>query len=401
MICVRQTLPAVAIACLLFGYAPIVAPGTVGSSTQTPQSPAAVTNPSPESLDEWLDSVRKQHNIPAMSAIVMRADTVLARGITGVRRSGFAAPVALQNRFQLGSNSKAITATLIATLVEAGKLSWTKTPADVFPEMAESMSPAFRVVTLEQLLSHHAGVSAFDDTDAEDFKRIPRLNGTPVERRRMFTAWVLRGQPIVPPGTKGVYSNGGYIIAAAMAERVTGESWESLIRERVFGPLGIHGTFAWSDSPDVDQPWGHHETPSGVKPVDPRDPSERLPPIIWPAGAVELSLDDYARFLQLHLRGLEGRDAPLLHAATIKRLHVSPVTPGDKFALGWGVQEFDGALASVHVGSAGTFYAVTMLQPSHDLAVAVFANAGGERANTAVKETLKALVRRYTTPSDK
>jgi len=267
--------------------------------------------------------------------------------------------------------------------------------------MRDSMSPAFRGVTLEQLLSHHAGVSPFTDTDDKDFKTIPRLTGTPVERRRAFTAWVLRGKPVELPGTKAVYSNGGYTIAAAIVERVTGQSWESLVRERVFRPLGINGTFAWSDSPDVDQPWGHYQTSSGVKAVDPRDPNERVPPIIWPAGSVELSLDDYAHFLQLNLRGLEGHDTPLLRAATIKRLHTSPVTPADSFGLGWGIQEFDGAAARVHVGSAGAFLAVTMLQPTRDLGVAVFANAGGERADKVTKDALKALVRRYATAADK
>jgi len=132
-----------------------------------------------------------------------------------------------------------------------------------------------------------------------------------------------------------------------------------------------------------------------VKPVDPRDPDERIPAIIGPAGSVELSLEDYAHFLQFNLRGLEGRDTPLLKAATIKHLHTSPVSPPDKYGLGWGLQDFDGAPASVHVGSAGTFYAITIIQPTRDLGVAVFANAGGERANAAVTEAVKALIRRF------
>ncbi len=397
---VPQNLSALAIAILLFWSAPGVKPVPAVVSAQEPNLRAA-PNESAGSLDAWIDSVRKQHNIPALAAIVLRADTVLARGIAGVRHAGIAGAVTIKDRFQLGSNTKAITATLVATLVEAGTLRWTTTPAQIFPEMRDSMSPAFRGVTLEQLLSHHAGVSAFTDTEDEDFKKIPHLIGTPMERRRAFTAWVLRGKPVEPPGTKAIYSNGGYTIAAAMVERVTGHSWESLIRERVFRPLGINGTFAWSDSADVEQPWGHYETPSGVKAVDPRDPGERVPPIMWPAGSVELSLDDYARFLQLNLRGLEGHDTSLLRAATIKRLHTSPVAPGDDFALGWGIQEFDNAPARVHVGSAGAFFAVTMLQPTRDLAVAVFANAGGERADTAAKEVLITLVRRYATPAAK
>src|SRR5437870_5240416 len=120
---VTQILSTVAIAFLLLGSAPDVAPVTAGVWTQAP-----IVGPAPsvsvDSLDSWIDSVRKQHNIPAMAAIVLRADTVLARGIAGVRRAGIPGAVTIHDRFQLGSNTKAITATLVATLVEAGTLPW-------------------------------------------------------------------------------------------------------------------------------------------------------------------------------------------------------------------------------------------------------------------------------------
>jgi D-alanyl-D-alanine carboxypeptidase len=356
---------------------------------------ASVQATSAESLNVWIDSVRRQHNIPAMGAIVFRADTILARGIAGVRRSNSTEPVEASDRFQLGSNTKAITATLLATLVEEGKLTWNTTLAEVFPEWRDSISEGFRAVTIDQLLSHHGGISPFSDTEDKDFRSIPRLSGTPMQRRAAFTAWVLRGKPASPVGGKGVYSNGGYTIAGAVAERISGESWESLIRARIFKRLALSGAFAWSDSPDLNQPWGHHETRSGTKPVDPRDPDERIPAIIWPTGSIELSLEDYARFLQINLKGLEGRDTPLLKAATIKHLHTSPVSPPDKYGLGWGLQDFDGAPSSVHVGSAGTFYAVTIIQPTRDLGVAVFANAGAERATAAANDAVKALIRRF------
>lgn len=384
-------LSALAFVGLIFGATPTATDlrGTdiASGEIQTPQSSA-------ESLDTWIDTVRREHNIPAMGAIVFRADTVLARGIAGVRRSNASVPVEERDRFQLGSNTKAITATVLATLVEEGKLAWTTTLADVFPELRDSISLDFRAVTIDLVLSHHAGISPFEDTDKKDFKSIPRLSGTPTERRAAFTAWVLRGKPAGPVG-KGLYSNGGYTIASAIAERTTRQSWESLVRERIFKPLGLAGSFAWSDSPEVNQPWGHYETRNGTKPVDPRDADERLPPIIWPAGSVELSLDDYARFLQVNLRGLQDRDTPLLKAATIKHLHTCPVSPPDRYGLGWGLQDFDGASASVHVGSAGTFYSITIIQPTRDLGVAVFANAGGERAKAASTEAIKALIRRF------
>jgi CubicO group peptidase (beta-lactamase class C family) len=319
---------------------------------------------------------------------------VLARGIAGVRRSNAPDPAMLSDRFQLGSNTKAFTATVAAILVEQGKLKWTTTLAEAFPDLRDSMSAEFRGVTMDLLLSHHAGISPFKDTDARDWKSIPRLTGTPTQQRAAFTAWVLRGKLAGPIG-KFLYSNGGYAIAGAVLERLTGESWESLVRKLVFAPLGLSGGFAWSDNPDLNQPWGHYENRSGTKPVDPRNLLEPVPPIIWPGGAVELSLDDYARFLQMYLRGLQGHDTLLLKSATIKHLHTSPVSPADNSGLGWGVQMFDGAPASAHAGSAGTFYAVMIIQPTRDLGAVVFTNAGGERGSAAATDAVKALIRRF------
>jgi CubicO group peptidase (beta-lactamase class C family) len=294
-----------------------------------------------------------------------------------------------------------MTATVIATLVEEGKLNWTTTLADAFPDLRDSMSDAFRGATIDLLLSHHAGIPPFTDTDAADFKSIPKLEGTPEQQRAAFAAWVLRGKPAGPIGEKGLYSNGGFSIAGAIAERITGKSWETLVRERVFKPLDLEAAFAWSETPDLKEPWGHRETRRGTKPLDPRDERGTIPPIIWPAGSVEISLDDYARFLQVHLRGLEGRDTALLKAATIKHLHSSPVSPADNFGLGWGLQDVDSAPSSVHVGSAGAFVAITILQPTRDLGVAVFTNAGGERSEKAVKEAAKELIRRFAAAASK
>src|SRR5436190_19434534 len=96
----------------LMPYAAPTATGVRGADVSW--TAREVPRSSAESLDAWIDSVRRQHNIPAMGAIVFRADTVLARGIAGVRRSNSTAPIEERDRFQLGSNTKAITATVLA-----------------------------------------------------------------------------------------------------------------------------------------------------------------------------------------------------------------------------------------------------------------------------------------------
>jgi CubicO group peptidase (beta-lactamase class C family) len=350
-------------------------------------------------LEPWLDSVRKAHEVPALVAVVVRADSVVATVATGVRRAKGTVPVTLRDRFQIGSNTKAMTATVIASLVEEGKLSWTSTPVDVFPERRDSISPGFRGITVEQILSHRAGISPFTSTNDKDWKSAPDFTGDAVQRRRQFAMWVLTGTPVAPAGTKSVYSNAGYAVAGVIAERVTGKTWEELIRERVFQPLGMTGAFSWGDSVDVDQPWGHSKWFGGLRALDPTDQGEKVPSIIWPAGSVEASPGEYGKFLQAHLRGLRGRDTPMLRAATIRRLHSPQGESGSNYALGWGRQVFEGDSASTHAGSAGYFYAVAMIVPSRDVAVAVIANAGSDKAALATRDALKALVRLYRTPA--
>src|SRR3954468_4570946 len=125
---------------LVFGATPTSPNAGSANGPNRPWTERAIQRSDAESLDAWIDSVRRQHTIPAMGAIVFRADTVLALGIAGVRRSNSPTPVEARDRFQLGSNTKAITATVLATLVEEGKLTWTTTLAQVFPERRDSIS---------------------------------------------------------------------------------------------------------------------------------------------------------------------------------------------------------------------------------------------------------------------
>src|SRR5215204_637173 len=94
--------PALAVVGLMFGATPAASDG---HSADAPRVVRGPLRSSAESLHVWIDSVRRQHNVPAMGAIVFRADTVLARGVAGTRRSNAPAQVEERDRFQLGANT--------------------------------------------------------------------------------------------------------------------------------------------------------------------------------------------------------------------------------------------------------------------------------------------------------
>jgi CubicO group peptidase (beta-lactamase class C family) len=170
-----------------------------------------------------------------------------------------------------------------------------------------------------------------------------------------------------------------------MAERLTGQDWKALVRARVFAPLGIRGGFGPPRDGGPAQPCGHFSTWFGPVPMD-----LGLPHFFGPAGDAHLNMGEYARFLQVHLNGLQGRDT-ILKAATILQMH----TPVGLFGLGWAVLSADGLIVSGHDGSHGTFYVTARLWHTRDLAIAVAANVGGGSGTDACYAAFRALARRF------
>ncbi|MCB1566905.1 MAG: beta-lactamase family protein [Xanthomonadales bacterium] len=345
--------------------------------------------------------LREQHKLPALAAVVVSSDTTLDLAATGLRRQGKPETVELADRFHLGSMGKAITATVIARLVEEGKLSWTTRPVDVFPEFAKVIRPGYRDITLEQLLRHDAGMPPYDAMGEIKGASAHAGSGSQRDQRRAFSDWLLQQRPHIAPGTRPEYSNAGYVVAAAMAEAATGEAWESLVESRLARPLGIDLAYGLPARDDSPQPWGHKPKSAffglAIHPdvVEPQAPGDgwALGVIFAPAGDYSLSLADYAKFLQLHLAGLAGRDG-LLKATSIQRLHAGP----GEYAMGWFLREFDGTAAHWHTGSTDTFFSRVIMLPERDIAVAVLTNAGSETANTATREAVMELLRIYGPP---
>src|SRR4051794_22813049 len=114
----------------------------------------------PLSLDATLSPFLARYELPALAAAVVKDGEIIAVGAVGTRKAGADLPVTVNDRFHLGSATKAMTALLAGMLVDEGKLRWNSTVADLFPELVEKMDPGLRRVTLEQLLSHTSGVPA-------------------------------------------------------------------------------------------------------------------------------------------------------------------------------------------------------------------------------------------------
>jgi D-alanyl-D-alanine carboxypeptidase len=336
---------------------------------------------------EVLEQLRREYNLPAISAAVVDSERVLVTGAAGVRVVGQLNRVTINDRFHIGSLTKPMTATMMAVLVEKGEISWNTTLADAFPELQDRMHPSLQMVTLEQLLSHRGGLQPFEED--KELEQLPGFTGSPVKIRKAFSEWLVCRGATSPVGDY-VYSNAGYGLAAAMVERATGKEWESLMQELLFKPLGLNSAgFGWPARTHPDEPWGHRGGDPEFIPHSPND-TYQLAPFIAPAGDVHLNIVDLASFAHLHLAALNGL-TKLLQATTFERLH-QPI--GD-YALGWNVQRIRELPASTHSGSAGTFYAGIMVYPQKNIAIVIAINAIGKGVDEARNKLFSLLLRQY------
>ena len=152
-------------------------------------------------------------------------------------------------------------------LVEGGKIRWDSTVVEIFPEPVAAMDSNVKAVTLEQLLSHTSGIPSDNDVHMKLLQQSFAQEHKNLDEVRYWVIGELVRQPLQSkPGTKFAYANMGYILAGAMLERVSGKTWEELIVERVFNPLGLKsaGLGPQSTLGRVDAPLGHVPLPDGT-----------------------------------------------------------------------------------------------------------------------------------------
>ena len=321
-------------------------------------------------LDRFVNGERLTQQLPGLAAVIVRSDGAPQVYVSGERRIGKGDLITPADRMHLGSLTKAITATVIGALAEKQRMTLETTIGQTFPELSAKIQPAYRDVTVRQLLSHAAGLPPYGTTGS--LRWLLALKGTATEQRYAFVGRVLTEPPRFAPGTSHEYSNAGAAIAGAMAERIGGSPYRQLVEQLVFARLGGQAAFGNPGLAAEPQPWGHIRTIAGtVMEVIPTHVVYTTPLAIEPAGDASPSMPDYGRFLQLHLRGLRGRD-DVLKATTIQDLH-------RRVAMGWALIPRDGVESHEHFGSYGAYVAYATIQPARDVAVGVFTNMGGSQ----------------------
>jgi CubicO group peptidase (beta-lactamase class C family) len=344
------------------------------------QSPAQ-----PADLAAVLRPILEKHpQLPGLIGAIVDGNRITAIGAAGIRKVGSPEKMTTSDLIHLGSDTKAMTATLIGRLFESHQLAPSDTLADVFPEFRATSNAEQAKATVAQLLEHTAGVPR-----NVEWATYNRLRASLGEQRRYVVRDVLGKAHENPPGTKYEYSNVGFVILGAILEEKTGQAWEDLIEQQLFKPLGMTTAgFGPPGTPgQVDQPWGHALKDGELLPRQTDNP-----PLMDPAGRVHCSITDWAKFVNVYL------DPPqppvvILKPDTIRLL----TTPGPvgTYAGGWinAQRSWGGGPVLNHAGSNLMWYCDAWLAPKRHFAVLAATNVGHDEAIKATDEAAGAMIK--------
>lgn len=348
-----------------------------------------------QELGEVLAAICDKHNIPSLTVAAFRTDEMRTSACSGVRKRGTNDAVAMSDRHPIGSCTKSMTATLAAVLVEAGKLQWNMTIGDAWPKATEkNLHPALRNVTLNDLLAHRSGLPS--DLSGAAWASFFEEKKSPSQQRRRMLNLLLNSKPEHTYG-KHNYSNLGYVVAAAMMEKVTGNSYEGLMRRYVFKPLGMESadfrTLEIAQKLTPPLIWGHMQDGTAI---DPRSAGAENPSVYAPCGTVNLTIADYVKYAQWHLK---QKPTPLLKKqATVDHLHTGHVeipALGGEYGCGWILLRRPLGKALHHGGSNTNSQALIWLFPEKDFGAIALTNTGEGSGFLASDEAIGKLIIKY------
>ncbi len=318
------------------------------------------TNPLRTRFDQQVDSLTRmffaQNKAVGLSIGLLRNDSLFVFGY-GETTKGNKTPPTADNLFEIGSISKTFTATLLADLVERGKLKLTDPVNRYLPDSIPALQKDGKSVTLLTLSNHTSG--------------LPRLPGNmmlanPInpykayDRNALF-AFLKRVELATPPGQTLAYSNLGVGLLGTVLEIKTRQSYETMLKERVTGPLRMnHTILTISDTNKLLFVQGHD--------------IQRNPASSWEfqslagAGGIRSTVNDLIRYLKAQMGA-----APKSLTKAIRLTHQPTFSETSRqIGLGWFT---DKQGWFYHNGRTGGFTSFAGFSPDNKMAIVVLSNA--------------------------
>lgn len=349
-----------------------------------PAVAAELGDPSPAQVDALVLGELQRTGVAGASIAIVQGGQVVHVKAYGLARLDPPRPAAPAQRWPIGSVSKQFVAATLLLLQQQGRLRLDDPVGRHLPDSGTAAR-----VTLRQLLSHTGGVREYLPQDYVFAELL-----TPTTTRRIVEH--IARQPLdFEPGERWRYSNSGYVLAAAVVERLTERPLFDVMREQIFVPLKLASVLDVSrEGLGADDPLGYSVTGLGA----PRPSTTMAPGWLAAAGGLAMTAEDLATWnLSLMQRRLLAASSH--QAMGTEQLLNNGV--GSRYALGLSVRMVGERRMLAHDGGVPGFMATNIVFPDHGLAIVVLTNGDFDDAASAIAGRLQRLLLAAAQPEDK
>ncbi len=324
-------------------------------------------------LDAFIASVMEEWKVPGLAIAVVRdGEVILSKGY-GLRDVDEQLPVTPRTLFAIGSVTKSFTVTVLGMLQDDGLLDWDEPVRWYLPDFKVYDEVVSERMTPRDLVTHRSGLPRHD----------LMWYGSAMSRRELYD----RLQYLEPSRDFRAafqYQNLMYMTAGYLAGQLSGQSWEELVEERVFRPLGMtRSNFSVTESQMGDD-FAYPYTVVGedVRQIDFRNLDE-----IGPAGSINSNVDEMARYVQFHIdEGRYGEERLLSEANAVAmqtpQMAMQDPIPDDElghtsYGMGFFVTTYQGHKLVHHGGGIDGFIALLSFMPRKRIGIVVLTNSSG------------------------
>lgn len=315
-------------------------------------------------IEKTLDAKRKEYGIPGVSLVIVKDDQVIYMKGLGVKDLEKNAPVTPDTLFAIGSSTKAFTALTVLMSADEGKLSLDDSPKKYLPYFKMYDPETDAKITIRDLLSHSSGLNRTDLAFA-----VGTLNREEVIRVAGLA------KPTAKLREKFQYQNAMFTVAGEVAARAQGKSWETLVRERIFKPLGMKNSDLtvkeMEHSPDYSYGYDYNTDTKKNRRLPMRDIPQAAP-----AGAINSSARDMAEWLRFMLAGGVFNGKRLVSEKSFTEFTSPQMKIGGKtsYGLGWFLRDWHGHKVVEHGGNIDGFNALVAMMPDQKLGFVMLTN---------------------------
>lgn len=341
---------------------------------------AIACKPLEKKLDRYLLEAQYKWGFEGVALVAVNNNIILSRGY-GMANLDMGEPNTPKTKFFIGSITKQFTAAAILILYQDGLVKLDDPIARYLPDYPK---PNANVITIHHLLMHSSGIPNYTEDPEILLKRTDYI--TPEQLMKAFEDKPLEFEP----GTDFRYSNSGYIVLGAIIERVSGQSYEAFLHNRIFKPLGMTATgYARRESAVPDRADGYTQLANGEL--------IRAVPInfsvLHTAGALYSTVEDMLKW------DLALDNYTILDENSVK-LMLTAHAPN--YGYGWFLEKRFGRFHSYHGGFLDGFNTTFERWPDDHLCIIVFANED-EAPVKKIARSLAAIIygEPYTTPVKK